>query len=118
MRRKIKFHAKVYKEHKETAAEKAIKAAKAGLANIFGTPQDDRPETETEVMAMTGFEPGVNYTDAELTMFAKRATRLCKKYGISEHDGDTVISDSTATIAARRAKEQAAKGKSDASTKS
>ncbi|KAH8060185.1 hypothetical protein JL722_5147 [Aureococcus anophagefferens] len=53
MRRKIKFNPKKYKEHKETAAEKAIKAAKGALSNLFGTNTDDRPETEQEVMART-----------------------------------------------------------------
>ncbi|KAH8053274.1 hypothetical protein JL720_14755 [Aureococcus anophagefferens] len=42
--RKIKFNPKKYKEHKETAAEKAIKAAKGALSNLFGTNTDDRPE--------------------------------------------------------------------------
>ncbi|KAH8095105.1 hypothetical protein JL720_2381 [Aureococcus anophagefferens] len=114
MRRKIKFNPKKYKEHKETAAEKAIKAAKGALSNLFGTNTDDRPETEQEVMARTGFQPGVNYTDAELTVFAKQAARLCKKYGISEHDGDTVVSDGTSTVEKKRA--QAKKDRGGGST--
>lgn len=113
MRRKIKFHAKVYKVHKETAAEKAIKAAKAGLANIFGGGnREGAPETEEECMAMTGFQAGVNYTDAELTVFSKRCCKLMKKYKVGEeHEGNTVISDGTATLNRREAanKKKAAK---------
>ena len=111
MRRKIKFNPKVYKVYKETAAERAMKAAKNVFGNIFGGGDDaDRPETEQEVMAMTGFQPGVNYTDAELTVFAKQAARLCKKYKISEHDGDTVISDGTSTVEKKRAAAKKAAG--------
>ena len=65
-------------------------------------------------MARTGFQPGVNYTDAELTVFAKQAARLCKKYGISEHDGDTVVSDGTSTVEKKRA--QAKKDRGGGST--
>ena len=61
----------------------------AALASeLFGGQSADEhaPTTEAEVMELVGFDPEKkDYTNHEMTVLAKKAQKMCKKYRIGEY---------------------------------
>ena len=68
--------------------EKAAAAGAALASKLFGGGRDENaPTTEEEVMEMVGFDHAKlkDYTNHEMTVMAKKAQKLCKKYRIGEY---------------------------------